>query len=87
MPLIPSIRLLDGTDIPWLGWGNGTAVTSSKDAVECGKLALESGILHIDTAQNYNNEKETGEAIKASSVSREDVYVTSKCSFRQLPKS
>ena len=79
MPLIPSVQLLGGTDIPWLGWGNGTGVKNSTDAVECGKLALENGILHIDTAQNYNNEKETGEAINAASVTRENVYVTSKC--------
>ncbi|KAF8953645.1 NADP-dependent oxidoreductase domain-containing protein [Flammula alnicola] len=67
---IPSFNLLDNTTTP------------SKNAIECGHLALESGIRHIDTAQLYKNEKETGEAIKRSSLSREDVYVTSKISSK-----
>ncbi|KAF9477115.1 conjugated polyketone reductase C1 [Pholiota conissans] len=74
-----SFPLLDGTRIPWLGWGNGTG-DASKTAIESGKLALENGIHHLDTAQNYNNEQETGEAIRQSSIPREEVYVTSKLS-------
>ncbi|KAM6492897.1 NADP-dependent oxidoreductase domain containing protein [Amanita muscaria] len=76
---VRSFTLLDGTTIPWIGWGNGTG-QAQKNAVECGHLALESGIRHIDTAQIYYNEKETGEAIQRSSLSRDDVYVTSKLS-------
>lgn len=72
-----SFRLLDGTSIPWLAWGNGTG-QAKKDAIESGKLALEAGIRHIDTAQLYENEEETGAAISKSSVPREEVYVTSK---------
>jgi diketogulonate reductase-like aldo/keto reductase len=74
---VRSFTLLDGTSIPWIGWGNGTG-QAQKNAVECGNLALESGIRHIDTAQIYYNERETGEAIQRSSLSRDDVYVTSK---------
>lgn len=77
MAPIQSFALLDGTSIPWLGWGNGTGAASTT-AVESGKIALESGILHLDTAQIYHNEKETGEAITAAGVKREHVYVTSK---------
>lgn len=76
----PSFKLLDGTTIPWLAWGNGTG-DAGKNAVECGHLALEAGIRHIDTAQLYKNEKETGEAIAQSSLNRDDVYVTSKSEF------
>ncbi|PPR02557.1 hypothetical protein CVT26_012025 [Gymnopilus dilepis] len=78
---IPSFKLLDGTTIPWIAWGNGTGLTN-KDAAEYGHLALESGIRHIDTAQLYKTEKQTGEAISRSSLKREDVYVTSKLSCR-----
>ena len=77
---VASFKLLDGTKIPWIGWGNGTG-QAQKDAVECGRLALESGIHHIDTTQVYHNEKETGEAIRQSSLNRDDVYVTSKRMF------
>jgi diketogulonate reductase-like aldo/keto reductase len=69
--------LLDGTTIPWLAWGNGTG-NAKKTAIESGALALQAGIRHIDTAQIYENEAETGEAIRASAVPREAVYVTSK---------
>ncbi|KAF9477135.1 conjugated polyketone reductase C1 [Pholiota conissans] len=78
---VHSFTLLDGTTIPWIAWGNGSG-NAQKTAVISGKLALESGLRHIDTAQIYRNEKETGEAIKQSSVPREDVYVTSKLSTR-----
>ncbi len=65
---------------PGSAGGNGTG-DASKTAIESGKVALESGILHLDTAQIYHNEKETGEAIKVAGVKREDVYVTSKRMF------
>ncbi|TFK33792.1 conjugated polyketone reductase C1 [Crucibulum laeve] len=74
-----SIDLLDGTSIPWLGWGNGSG-DASKTAIESGTRALHAGIHHIDTAQLYKNEAETGEAIKKVGLKREDVYVTSKIS-------
>ncbi|KAH6890924.1 conjugated polyketone reductase C1 [Coprinopsis sp. MPI-PUGE-AT-0042] len=72
-----SFKLLDGTTVPWLAWGNGTG-QAKKDAVNSGKLALVSGIRHIDTAQIYDNEKETGIAITESSIPQDEVYVTSK---------
>jgi len=40
--------------------------------------ALEVGYRHIDTAEMYGNEREVGQAIRASGVPRGDVYVTSK---------
>jgi len=52
-----TLRLLDGTSIPRIGWGNGTG-QALKSAVEYSRLALENGIRHIDTAQiSYNEEK------------------------------
>jgi 2,5-diketo-D-gluconate reductase A len=40
--------------------------------------ALEIGYRHIDTAEMYGNEKEVGEAVRASGLDRGDVFVTSK---------
>jgi 2,5-diketo-D-gluconate reductase A len=40
--------------------------------------ALEVGYRHIDTAEMYGNEKEVGEAVRASGIDREEVFVTSK---------
>lgn len=58
-----------------------------EDAIEKGKLAIESGINHIDTAQLYKTEPETGEAVRRASVGRDQVYVTSKrmCRFHPDP--
>ena len=40
--------------------------------------AIKAGYRHIDTAQAYANEAETGAAIRASGVAREEIFVTSK---------
>ena len=40
--------------------------------------ALEVGYRLIDTAAIYKNEEAVGRAMKASSLSREDVFLTSK---------
>ena len=40
--------------------------------------ALEAGYRHIDTAQMYGNEAGVGEAIAASGIPRDELYVTTK---------
>ncbi|CEQ41299.1 SPOSA6832_03014 [Sporobolomyces salmonicolor] len=76
---VPTFTLLDGTKIPVIAWGNGTG-DAKKTAVESGRVALEAGLRHIDTAQGYHNEPETGECLRASGVPLEEVFVTSKIS-------
>ncbi|GAA6021816.1 hypothetical protein JCM10207_002072 [Rhodosporidiobolus poonsookiae] len=82
-PSVPTFDLLDGKKIPAVGWGNGSG-DARKTAAESGAIALEAGIRHIDTAQGYHNEKETGvsidEATKAGEIKPEEVWVTSKLS-------
>ena len=73
---VPTITLNDGTTIPQLGFG--VFQIDPADTVEAVTTALETGYRHIDTAQMYGNEKEVGEAIKASGVPREEIFVTSK---------
>jgi 2,5-diketo-D-gluconate reductase A len=41
-------------------------------------MALEVGYRHIDTAQMSGNEQGVGDALKASGLSRDEVFVTSK---------
>ncbi len=48
------------------------------DTVATTRSALEVGYRHIDTAEMYANEKQVGEAIRASGIDREDIFVTSK---------
>ncbi len=73
---VPTIALLDRTTIPQLGFGvfqvppEQTAATVSR--------ALEAGYRHLDTAQMYGNEAGVGEAIAASGIPRDQLYVTTK---------
>jgi 2,5-diketo-D-gluconate reductase A len=73
---VPTITLNDQTTIPQLGFGvfqvppEETAATVAR--------ALEVGYRHLDTAQMYQNEQGVGEAIKASGIARDELYVTTK---------
>ena len=77
---IPSIYLLDGTRIPWLGWGNGTGL-AGMDALKAGQIAIDAGIRHIDTVQSYQTEEATGHVVSSASLSKDEIYVTSKCTL------
>ena len=73
---VPTITLNDQTTIPQLGFGvfqvppDETAATVAS--------ALEVGYRHLDTAQMYRNEQGVGEAIAASGIARDELYVTTK---------
>jgi len=73
---VPSIQLNDGNSIPQLGFG--VFQIPPEQTVEATRLALEIGYRHIDTAEMYGNEREVGEAIRASELERGEVFVTSK---------
>jgi 2,5-diketo-D-gluconate reductase A len=75
---VPSITLNDGNAIPQLGFG--VFQIEPKDTAAAVGEALEIGYRHIDTAEMYGNEKEVGEAIRASGLDRSDIFVTSKLS-------
>ena len=65
-----------GVRIPALGFG-----TFRLDGAVARRMvgyALEIGYRHIDTAQMYGNEAEVGEAIKASGVPRDEIWLTTK---------
>jgi 2,5-diketo-D-gluconate reductase A len=78
MNAVPNITLNDGNTIPQLGFG--VFQIEPENTVEAVSEALEIGYRHIDTAEMYGNEREVGEAIRASGLDRSDVYVTSKLS-------
>jgi 2,5-diketo-D-gluconate reductase A len=73
---VPSIQLNDGNSIPQLGFG--VFQIPPEETAEAVRLALEIGYRHIDTAEMYGNEREVGEALRASGLDRGDVFVTSK---------
>lgn len=70
------IELNDGNTIPQLGFGV-YKIDADTTAAAVG-TALEAGYRHIDTAAFYGNERGVGEAIAASGLPREEIFVTSK---------
>ncbi|GAB3017443.1 oxidoreductase [Nocardioides flavus (ex Wang et al. 2016)] len=73
---VPTLALHDGTSIPQLGFG--VFQVPPPEAAATVTAALEAGYRHIDTAQMYGNEAGVGEAIRASGLDRDDLYVTTK---------
>ncbi|KAI0647040.1 Aldo/keto reductase [Trametes meyenii] len=69
--------LNDGKQIPWLGFGTGTALYT-KDATEAIKVAIANGVTHLDGAQMYANEDSLGAGIIASGKPRSELFVTTK---------
>jgi len=72
-----TVQLANGVEMPYFGLGvfkteEGTEVENSV------KWAIESGYRHIDTAAIYKNEKGVGNAVKASNVPRNELFITTK---------
>jgi diketogulonate reductase-like aldo/keto reductase len=72
-----SITLNDGSKIPSLAFGTGTALYG-KDAADFVRIAIENNVTHLDGAQLYNNEDSLGAGIKASGKLRSELFVTTK---------
>jgi 2,5-diketo-D-gluconate reductase A len=58
--------------------GFGTFQIDPGLTMEATLAALEIGYRHIDTAEMYGNERQVGEAVRASGIDRNEVFVTSK---------
>lgn len=66
----------NGAGIPILGLG--TWDLRGRQCARIVEQAVRLGYRHIDTAQIYENEREVGEGVRASGVSRPDVFITTK---------
>lgn len=75
--LIPTKKLLNGVEMPYLGLGV-YKMEDREEALVAMTKALELGYRAIDTAALYNNEKEVGEAIRTSNIPRKEIFVTTK---------
>lgn len=73
---IPTYDLLDGTSLPAIGFG--TYPMKGRQCVDGVRSALEMGYRLLDTAVNYQNEREVGEAIGVSGLAREEIVVATK---------
>jgi len=75
-PSIPTYTLNDGNTLPAVGFG--TYPLKGREGVETIASALDAGYRLIDTAVNYENEAEVGEALRRSGIPRDEFQVTSK---------
>ncbi|KAG8773587.1 hypothetical protein FRC12_002451 [Ceratobasidium sp. 428] len=87
MPNVHTIKLNDGTLVPTLGFGTGTALYG-RDATTAVKQAIEkAGYTHVDCAEAYGNESSVGDALVESGIPREQLFLTSKCDTKDPRKS
>ena len=73
---VSAIHLNSGTSIPQLGFG--VFKVDPGEAQQVVEAALEVGYRHIDTAAGYNNEQQVGDAIAASGIPRDELFITTK---------
>ena len=71
------VQLNNGIKMPIFGLGtyqSGSSIQTQKAVLH----ALKAGYTLIDTAAFYGNEKDVGEAIRTSSIPRDDIFITTK---------
>jgi diketogulonate reductase-like aldo/keto reductase len=76
MILDETFALSNGVAIPKLGLG--TWLIPNDAVVQVVRDAIEIGYRHIDTAQAYANEQGVGKGLRASGISRDEIFLTTK---------
>jgi len=71
-----TLTLNNGVTMPAVGLGVfQTPPDETRDAVAS---ALEVGYRHVDTAAAYGNEREVGQAVAASGIARDEIFIETK---------
>jgi diketogulonate reductase-like aldo/keto reductase len=71
------VTLNNGVEMPIFGLGTYQA-GGGKPVRDAVLHALQAGYRLIDTAMIYRNEREVGEAVRKSGISRDEIFVTTK---------
>ena len=74
--MIPQVLLNDGLKLPAIGLG--TYNLRGAAGVQAMTSAIDIGYRLLDSAFNYENEGAVGEAVRRSSVPRDQLFITSK---------
>ena len=69
--------LANGIQMPLLGLGV-YKMTDPDETVNAITTALTNGYRAIDTASFYKNEEQVGQAVRASNIPREEIFITTK---------
>lgn len=75
MVTIPTVTLNDGIAFPQLGFG--TYTLTGAEGTDAIVAAIGNGYRLLDSAVNYENEREVGEAVRRSGI-RDELLVTTK---------
>lgn len=70
-------KLANGVSIPCVGFGTWR-IPPGDDTFNAVTSAIGAGYRHFDTATVYKNEESVGDAIRASDVPRNEIFVTTK---------
>lgn len=76
MGQVPEVKLSGGVSIPQVGYG--VFQIPPAETARAVAAALDSGYRSIDTAAAYGNEAGVGDAVRASGIPQEDLFVTTK---------
>jgi diketogulonate reductase-like aldo/keto reductase len=76
MTTTPLFKLNNGIQIPAIGLG--VFQSSPEDTVTAVESAIAQGYRVIDTAASYFNERQVGDGIRRSGVSRNDIFIETK---------
>jgi len=76
MDSMEAITLHNGVTMPALGFG--VFQTPQDETLDAVKAALDSGYRLIDTAAAYGNERQVGEAVHDSQISRSELFLETK---------
>jgi 2,5-diketo-D-gluconate reductase A len=74
---IPALPLGENEQIPQLGFG--VFQVPPKETEQVVAEALAAGYRHLDTAAAYRNEGGVGQALHASGIDRDEIFLTTKC--------
>ena len=74
--MTPALTLNNGVTIPALGLG--VFQNPPEETTAAVEAALREGYRHIDTAAAYGNEREVGDAVRASGLDRSEVFLETK---------
>ena len=74
---VPTVTLNNGVEMPLLGLGV-YAPRHNSEVQQAVEAALEGGCRLIDTASIYGNERDVAQAIAASNVPKNEIFITTK---------
>ena len=75
--LSENFTLVNHVEIPKIGFGTWQ-IPNGEICFKAVSSAIEAGYRHIDTARAYGNEASVGQAVRASGLPRDQIFITTK---------